>query len=698
MLHLETLSLLAVVLDEPEYYEYARSTLETIATNWFTNDGAYYEGAIPGYGQLGILALRKAFDWLQRFDPELSSPRVVKGLLFGPSMTCLDRVLPNTDDAGGNALARLERGIAFDAETYQRAYLAWEDLRLLQPVGMMGELSSERSFHTRDELLTGYTVGETRRVQEGLEAASGLPRSSSHERSGYAVLRGGDRGCPFDLFVTFDGFGGSHTHFDTFNPILYGYGYALVPDIGYPDNLKHPARDDWVNHTLSHWTVMIDRERIDPDFERGRLRLFVDRPGFRAFAAESPSSYKGLSSEYGRTLCLVDLPGGGSVVVDFFRVAGGAEHAYSFHGAAADGAKSVGLTGGRLGTVSTFETLQGAWHGRHVPYGCPEEGSSDRCLAYLTEVREAKVDDDADVVRFTLPRRDEAGTALDLWMPTACADGFWVAEGPTSPTVPQKNTPLPFVIARSGELGSGAHRSTQFLAVVEPHQGEARIRDASFDSVDGRVTLHLASGGHLTLRVAGDEVTLQHIGPDARMARELSARRERVGQVSAVEPGSRSMWVEGDGSVGEGDLLIIENDLGRNTFYRAEAVGPRGEVTVGDEWTDLRIATGSLTGEARGNRLGYDASAIIQQPIRAQCRGARLVNQEGSEWRVVQVDADTILVDTDPESCGRISVDANGDGRMSFDIYDFGQGDSVERIQVRDSLCEGDLDNGGRSA
>ncbi len=684
MVHLQTLSLLAVVLDERDYYEYARSALDRIATNWFTNDGAYYEGAIPGYGEMGVKALRNTFARLRRFDPDLLSPRVVKGLLFAPSVVCLDAVLPNTDDAGGQPLPKLGKQLNLSVGDYQQAYLEYGDPRLLQTVVLMGGDSAEPKFQDFEGLWTDYSDEKVAAIQDALKAFSQTRSPSTVTRAGYAVLRGEDRAAPCDLFITFDGFGGSHTHFDTFNPILYGFGYPLVPDIGYPDNLKSPTRSDWVNHTLSHWTVTVDRQPIDGDFERSRLKLFVDRPGFKVFSGSSPRSYKDLASVYERTLCLIDKPDGVPLIVDFFRVRGGREHLYSFHGAAEDGARSVVVEGATLEAPSSFETLQGMWYGRHVPYAEPIEGSTDRCLAYVTNVRSVRVDKDTQTLKVSLPRGDGEGTQLDFWMPAACAGEFVVGEGPTAPSIPQKNVQLPFLIARSGRVDGDAEIDSTFCAVVEPHQGGAGVANVRFDPAEGRVQIDFRDGSGWALEAGGEAVRFQAQGSDGATVREVTAHLYPVGAVGAVDRASRTLAL--GASVGEGDLLIFENDLGRNTFYRVDAVLQDGRVRVGDRWTDLRVARGYLTGEQEGSRLFCDGDDIIQAPIQAQCRGARIVNEAGREVRVVQFENEAIVLDAPPEACAAFAVDADNDGKMAFDIYDFGEGDMVCRIDTVDSL------------
>jgi hypothetical protein len=688
IVHQKTLSLLATVLDEPKYYEHARGVLlDHLATNWFTNDGAYYEGSIPGYGQFGLKSLRDAAAWLRRFDPELVSPRIVKGYLFTPSMVCVDATLPNNDDSGGVQLKKLQGSPGFDADEYEAAYLDYGDDRLLRVLSDGRDY--EPTFNDLDGLMADCSEERADGIRRALAQSKTGRLASTVTRSGYAVLRGGDDAAPFDMFVTFDGQGGSHTHYDTFNPILYGFDYILVPELGYPPALRGPSRGDWISHPLSHWTVTVDRKSFDHDFERGQLALLVDRPGFRAISLRSPSSYRGVATVYERVLCLIDRPDGRSIVIDVFRVRGGREHLYSFHGAAPDGTERVSVDGGSMDEPSELGTLQGLWHETPVAYAEPIEGSEDRCLSYLVAPRVVRPDDEAQVLRFTLPRGDDEGTALDLWMPKACADEFVVAEGRREPVAGRGSASLPYLVARSGDVDAGQEVESLFCAVVEAHQGDADIEDVRLDPGSGEMRIAFGDGSAWTLKAETEAIEFAWADAGGAGARRITGALDEVGKVEGVEYGSRKVRLGGVEELADGELLVFENELERNTYYEVEGTPGADEIVIGDRWTDLRVARGYLTGRCEGTKVLTDSDYVIQHPIRAQCRGARVFNEAGASHRVVAVEDDGIVLDASPEACASFVADSGGDGRMAFDIYDFGEGDAVKRIRIDDSLSEG---------
>ncbi|MCP4645694.1 MAG: hypothetical protein GY851_34935 [bacterium] len=687
MVHQRTMCQLAIILDDASLYEQARATLvDHIATNWFTNDGAYYEGSPPGYGLMGIRALRDSVTLLRRFDPDLTVPRVVTGYHHTPSITCLDAVVPNPDDAMGVTLGKYTGRPRFRTGDYVRAFFEYGDPRLLRPVVLAGAADGTVAFDAYTDLFTGLGEENQKTLDAALDAFRLERLPTAVTRSGYATLRGGADTDPFDLFVTFDGYGGSHSHYDALSALIYGYGYALVPDIGYPDDLLAPARKDWVSHTLAHWSVTIDRTAIDTDFERSHLRLLADLPGFKAIGLEAPSAYKERASLYRRVLLFIDRPGSEPpVAVDLFDVDGGHEHLYSFHGAAREGVANASVLGATMSSASEHETLQGMWHGASVPYGDPLEDSDDRCLAYLERPRPLALDGDAPALRVRFPRDDDDGTAVDLWVPVSCADDFVMAEGRSCPIAHQRNVRLPCLIARHGSVGEGGPLQSRFRAVVEAHQGNPGIESVSRADGDG-IDVKFRSGDTWHIVAEGYTVSFVARGADGQRTRAVKLSPSPPATIGAVDYEARSVsFAEGDGPA-VGTTAFITNELGRNTYYTVQERRPDGAVVLGDQWTDLRVARGFLTGERDGGRLLYEAEYEIKEPVRAQCHGARIRNAAGQSLCVRSVDAEAVTVegtDADIQEFVKSTVDTC---EGQFSIFDFGPGDSVGWTLMEDAV------------
>jgi hypothetical protein len=644
------LAAMAVFLQDRDLFEYCRkSLLDYVGPNWYFNDGGYYEGSIGGYGRHCVVALRAAVDWLRRFEPELEAPRVVQGHIFNNEMLIQRTWLPNNDDAAGPVLQcadEVEHGPA-------AMPMLWEDD---QPEGPR--------FTSVQHLWTNWDEPEHEHLAE---AINGDGPGTTLKRAGYAALRTGPAEQVFDLVATFDPHGGSHTHYDHLGLALYGFGCALTPEIGYPDNLQSPARRQWVNHTLSHWSVTVDRSRGNRLFPRGELRLFHSEPGVQIFRGEAPNRYEGVGL-YNRTVVLLDTPSGGALVLDRLEVRGGREHLYSFHGAAHDGANSVTADGASIEAVSPYETLMGHWADKPIPYGKPGGEAEEGSIGYLEKVRPLTLGDGA--FRLSFPRGDGKGTTLDLWMTTENLRDAYLCEGRTQPTVNKGNVQLPYAVARAGGMDRDEQQHTVFWAVVEARQTEAWVQ--SVEESEGTLTVRGKDGQTISLRVDAEGATLERA--DLRRRVERAA----VGTVKSVDPRRRALDLGGVSDLSPGEWLLFENDLGKSTFYPVERVEADGQIIIGDQWTSLTVAHPVLTGEADGKRMLRNEEIVVQYPMARLAVGGAVQTSRG--WkRVEAVEGDAVRLEASPAECAAFARKAaeNGGG---IDIVDIAPGDRVTRF------------------
>lgn len=127
-----------------------------------------------------------------------------------------------------------------------------------------------------------------------------------------------------------------HAHPDLLNFDLFAFGRWLAPDQGYPEFAsKTPNNREWTGSTLSHNLVFVDGK---PQKETlgGHTVLFKQLKGFGAFELNGQPAYPDVKI-YNRTMLMI---GGGdesrknnnAYVIDIFRVVGGHDHVYSFHG------------------------------------------------------------------------------------------------------------------------------------------------------------------------------------------------------------------------------------------------------------------------------------------------------------------------------------------------------------------------------
>ena len=161
-------------------------------------------------------------------------------------------------------------------------------------------------------------------------------------------------------FWMYYGVNDRHGHRDTLNLGLHAFGLDLAPDLGYPEysNDTDAHRAEWVVNTVSHNTVVVDKQKQNP--QEGATPLHYDDDGVvKLIDVEAPIVYP-QTTDYRRTTAMIRVDEENSYAVDFFKVAGGDDHLFSFH--AAEGTASVeGLN------LVTQET--GTYAGPNVEFG-----------------------------------------------------------------------------------------------------------------------------------------------------------------------------------------------------------------------------------------------------------------------------------------------------------------------------------------
>ena len=254
-----------------------------------------------------------------------------------------------------------------------------------------------------------------------------------------------------------------HGHSDTLNIGIHGYGADLTPELGYPETADNaPHRRQWLNNTIAHNTVVVDRSRQENiivanplHFEDGELVKLVD--------VRSPESYSS-ASEYRRTTAMVRVDEENSYYVDFFRITGGDEHLFSFHGAEG----TVATEGAELQKQNG-----GSYAGKAIEYGSNDPSG----FAWLKNVTRAanpekgfRVDwDIADTWKsFTNPDDD---VHLSLTMLTD-VDELALADGIPPQNKPGNPKSLRYMLAKR----KGKNLDSNFVSVIEPYVSERTVK------------------------------------------------------------------------------------------------------------------------------------------------------------------------------------------------------------------------------
>src|SRR5690606_29546061 len=134
---------------------------------------------------------------------------------------------------------------------------------------------------------------------------------------------------------------------------------------GYPEFATRWASNaEWTGSTLSHNTVYVD-QHPQKGVWNGRSKLFKQFEGFGVFELDGKDAYPQLD-EYSRTMFLVGeadtLSTDHAYLIDIFRVVGGNDHVYSFHGPPGQiGYSGLEFISQRTGTYAGEDIAKGTW-------------------------------------------------------------------------------------------------------------------------------------------------------------------------------------------------------------------------------------------------------------------------------------------------------------------------------------------------
>jgi hypothetical protein len=248
-----------------------------------------------------------------------------------------------------------------------------------------------------------------------------------------------------------------------------------MPDLGYPERTGFwPERQCWTMHTISHNTVMVDRQP-QKRATVGNMQLFCASPTVKLMDVAREAVYP-QTSLYRRSYAMVDISDQDSYLVDIFRVKGGAEHHYSFHSAEGDveteGLKLVAQPSGTLA-------------GPEIPFGQFDAKKEGRVyqgpgFQFLREVQHDtahpnqwsatwQVKDTWNV--FRQGKRALSDVRLRLTMIGKHNEAILATGQPPRLGKPNNPETLKYLLVHN----SGKELASVFASVIEPFKGQSRI-------------------------------------------------------------------------------------------------------------------------------------------------------------------------------------------------------------------------------
>jgi hypothetical protein len=273
----------------------------------------------------------------------------------------------------------------------------------------------------------------------------------------------------------------SHDHTDGLNLGIFGKGRELAADIGYTHTY---LRYSWPATTASHNTVLVDGKL--QEYGRGDLLFYcADKgvaPSVQVVEAAMPRAYPS-AKLYSRCVSLVTPDTGNAYIVDFFRVEGGHQHDFMFHGPATHKQKKFAVESVEL------KDRPGTLAGENVPYAGDRKGTGSQYetkdwYSYITDIRRGTITDkvycrweyaDGNSVGLCgtfLPGRGSElfiGTAPNLRLDDGKKSNYHDAKA-----IDRNRMPV-ICIRRTSPAGQVL--SSGFVSVLEPYKGDPKIHD-----------------------------------------------------------------------------------------------------------------------------------------------------------------------------------------------------------------------------
>ncbi len=672
-MHHMAVALAAVVLDDQDElrvsmdwltapirrrrHPYLRQTgggLDTVLLNHIDRDGMGIE-ASPSYNSIWLRELTNVADALEPYPGSETKfvenhPKFRK--LFTPFQHVIlsGRYVPTIGDSGkagnpGYGTRDTVRNL-LALEGYRR----FKDANLARFAHFLNDYD-HRGLHYDIFSKDPESVSEEiRRIVEN----DGVYDPESVNMTGYglAVLRHGSftDGSARDVWMYY-GRTIFHGHYDSLNLGLHFFGLDLAPDLGNPEvkYSTYPMRFEWTKHTISHNTVTVDASPQQFLFS-GIPRQFADTGVFSVADVESPCAYP-QTGLYRRGVMAVRIDDERSYIVDVFRVRGGKQHHYSFHGAEGPVTPVEGsgldLQRQEAGTYAGPDVELGSAYDRETDVISAYKGSG---FHYLYNVERDTNPPSGFALEWRI--RDTWGALtspedirLRLTMLTQ-TDEVALADGKPARNKPGNPESLRYMIARRSTHARSHHAGdnleSRFVSLFEPYRDSTSIADVkllrtSYEEGDGS-------------QEKGQE--LQKTGGGAPNADfDAAAVRVTLGDgridyiINSISP-EYTLIVE-DPEQGSGSRIRC---AGEYAFVRVEK----------DAVTSLSLIAGAL--------LEFDGEVYIKKPAgRIRGRILDFTRQLSSENEIVlEIDEGEELLD-DPE--GRLASYVYIENRTGDPLY-----------------------------
>lgn len=445
-------------------YEVTGGNMARVLIDDIDRDGWGNEAA-PGYNAgwlANFLQLADAVDGYQRYpDYDLFGHlKFLKMFTATYPITMLSRYTPTIGDSGNTGGPAIVGAQATDLLGFTKT----KDPGLAQ---LIFQRNGNSTANLRGNIYDAEPEGVVAEIQAIVDEQGRFNPGTVHQTGyGFSALREGSGADARGAWIYY-GRSGGHGHRDTLNLGVHASGMDLAPDLGYPEVTgSDPERLNWTMATVSHNTVVVDESSQKAHWV-ALPRLIGDSDRVRVVEIDAPRAYQ-QAELYRRTTTMITIDDQRSYLVDFFRVDGGDDHVFSFHGA-----KGTVTTSG----LDLVDQAGGSYAGPNVPFQDPAYNKNGKLggFNYLNAVQR----DDAPAGPFKVDWKiadnwnvhaqdPDAHLRLALLSPV---DDVALADG-----IPPRNKPgnpdrLRYLLAHR----QGSELRSNFVSVIESYPGDSVI-------------------------------------------------------------------------------------------------------------------------------------------------------------------------------------------------------------------------------
>ncbi len=436
--------------------------------NRFDRDGTSDEGA-PNYAfiwgrQVSTLAaLLMDYPGYTNHNIFRDFPQFKNAYTAAYRMAALGKAIPNIGDAGSTGLVSMQ---AADPAFMALGYRYTRDPAIAVAAYRANGNSAKRLGM---DIFSKDPEAVNREIREIGERAGPRP-TGGYLMSGFglALLESGNGPSGIALANNY-GRTKMHAHRDLLNFDLFAFGRWLAPDQGYPEFATNiPSTTEWTKSTISHNTVMVNQQPQALAWG-GHTRLFTQLNGFGVFELDGKAAYPGIK-EYSRTMFLVGGSGGSidsnAYVIDIFRVKGGHDHVFSFHGPPG----TIATNGLQLQAQE-----KGTYAGEDIPKGAKAAGFPVG-YSFLYNIKKDAAPPPAFVVDWKTAEGYRGITEKDdihlrMHAMTSCND-VALANGDPPQNKPGNPKTLNYMLMHR----SGTDLNSTFISVLEPYRHKPFIK------------------------------------------------------------------------------------------------------------------------------------------------------------------------------------------------------------------------------